>query len=197
MSRMPQDLSIVGWPVHTDRLVIRPARPNDVEATWQIRRMISVSCWLTSAAEDRVQYSDKFLDPERISKMLVLERGGAVIGDLMLAIRDGCAQTEVAIQAKGVEAELGWVVHPAHSGQGLATEAVRAVLRVCFEDLGLRRVTAQCFAENVPSWRLMERLGMRREQYSVRDFLHRSGKWMDRMTYAILASEWRARSLAH
>ena len=34
---------------------------------------------------------------------------------------------------------------------------------VCFVDLGLRRVTANCFADNEASWRLMERLGMRRE----------------------------------
>ena len=92
-----------------------------------------------------------------------------------------------------MQAELGWVVDPAYAGQGLATEAARAVLRICFEDLGLRRVTAQCFADNVASWRLMERLGMRREQYTVRDSLHRSGKWMDGMAYAILGDEWQAR----
>ena len=50
-----------------------------------------------------------------------------------------------------------------------------------------------CFADNVPSWRLMERLGMRREEYAVRDSLHRSGEWLDGMTYALLADEWRSR----
>jgi RimJ/RimL family protein N-acetyltransferase len=71
---------------------------------------------------------------------------------------------------------------------------VGEVLRVCFDQLGLRRVVAGCFAGNVASWRLMERVGMRREQHSVRDALHRSGEWMDGYGYALLAEEWRATS---
>jgi RimJ/RimL family protein N-acetyltransferase len=37
----------------------------------------------------------------------------------------------------------------------------------------------------------MERVGMRREQHTVRDALHRSGEWMDGYGYALLADEWR------
>ena len=97
-----------------------------------------------------------------------------VIGDLMLAIEDAWAQAEVADQARGVQAELGWCIDPACSSP-TRTEAVGALVRLCFEDLGLRRVTANCFADNVSSWRLMERLGMRREVHTRRESLHRSG----------------------
>jgi RimJ/RimL family protein N-acetyltransferase len=90
-----------------------------------------------------------------------------------------------------VQAELGWCLDPSHQGRGYATEAVTALMRLCFEDLGLRRVTANCFADNEESWRLMERLGMRREIHTLRESLHRSGKWMDGMGYALLAEEWR------
>jgi RimJ/RimL family protein N-acetyltransferase len=116
-----------------------------------------------------------------------------VIGDLMLAIEDAWAQAEVAERARGVQAELGWTFSPSYGGRGYATEAVAELLRICFEDLGLRRVYGQCFADNVPSWRLMERLGMRRESHNVRDSLHRSGEWLDGLAYALLADEWRAR----
>jgi RimJ/RimL family protein N-acetyltransferase len=68
---------------------------------------------------------------------------------------------------------------------------VGTLLRLCFEDLGLRRVTAQCFADNTASWRLMERVGMRRETHGVADSLHRSGAWLDGFGYALLADEWR------
>ena len=61
------------------------------------------------------------------------------------------------------------------------------------EDLGLRRVVATCFADNEPSWRLMERIGMRREQHAVKDALHRSGAWLDSYGYALLATEWATR----
>ena len=108
----------------------------------------------------------------------------------MLRREDGWAQREVADQARGVQAELGWAFDPAYSGHGYATEAVRELLRYCFEELGLRRVTANCFLDNVSSWRLMERVGMRRELHAVRESLHRSGRWLDGAGYAILAEEW-------
>ncbi len=189
---MPQDLSAVRWPLHTERLSIRPGTVDDLEATWQIRHLPEVGRWLTSASSNRDQYAEKFIDPERLSRTLVIELGGVVIGDLYLLVQDAWSQSEVADRARGVEAELGWVLAPSYTGHGYATEAVAELIRVCFEELGLRRVLANCFAENGASWRLMERLGMRRETYTVRESLHRSGEWLDGMTYALLADEWRA-----
>jgi RimJ/RimL family protein N-acetyltransferase len=129
-----------------------------------------------------------------MGKTLVIERDGQIIGDLMIAPEDPWAQVEVADQARGVQAEIGWCLDPASEGHGYATEAVQELLRVCFEDLGLRRVVAHCFADNEPSWRLMERVGMRREAHTVRESLHRSGEWMDGLSYGLLADEWASRS---
>ena len=60
----------------------------------------------------------------------------------------------------------------------------------------LRRVTAGCFLDNERSWRLMERLGMRREGTYLADSLHRSGRWLDSCSYALLREEWRNRAAA-
>ncbi|HEV7875499.1 MAG TPA: GNAT family protein [Nocardioides sp.] len=188
---MPRDLSAVAWPVRTERLTIRPATLDDADATWQIRRIESVGRWLSAATGERDDFRRKFAEPERLSRTLLMELGGAVIGDLYVAVGDAWAQTEVAERARGVQAEIGWVLAPDHEGRGYATEAVTEVLRICFEDLGLRRVFAQCFADNEPSWRLMERVGMRREEHAVRESLHRSGEWLDGLRYALLADEWR------
>jgi len=57
--------------------------------------------------------------------------------------------------------------------------------------LGLRRVVASCFAANVPSYLLMERIGMRREALNRRDSLHAELGWLDGLTYAVLADERR------
>lgn len=190
MSRSPADLV---WPVHTKRLSIRPATEDDLDATWRYRRMPEVNRFLTTAPTDREQYAGHFLDAERLAKTLVVEREGEVIGDLMLAFEDPWAQTEVADQVAGTQAELGWALAPEHVGQGYAVEAVRELMRICFEDLGLRRVVANCFADNTGSWRLMERLGMRREVHTISESLHRSGEWMDGLGYAMLADEWFAR----
>ena len=139
-----------------------------------------------------------FVEPARLSTTVIIELnddlGGHLIGDFMLGREDSWSQREVIDQARGAQAELGWVLDPAHTGSGYATEAVRELLRYCFEDLGVRRVTASCFLDNDASWRLMERVGMRRELHAVRESLHRSGQWLDTVAYAILVDEWTMRS---
>ncbi|OAN41185.1 GNAT family N-acetyltransferase [Microbacterium sp. H83] len=187
------------WPVRTARLQIRPMTEPDIDAMWEWRRLPEVNRWLGLAPDTLEAFRDRYRDPDRLASMHIVElraESGAdpvPIGDVMIRIGDGWAQLEVADQAKAVEAELGWVLDPAHTGRGYATEAIRAVIDVCFGPLGLRRVHAGCFADNEPSWRLMERLGMRREEFSRKTALHRSGAWLDGMNYGILAEEWPAR----
>jgi RimJ/RimL family protein N-acetyltransferase len=190
----PQDLSAVDWPVRTARLTIRPMVADDVETLWQYRRIPSMYEWLGHDFSSLERFAEKMSPPESLARTLVVELDGRAVGDLYLNISDAWAQSDVADRAKGVQAEIGWAIDPAYAGRGLATEAAAELLRICFEDLGLRRVKALCFADNEPSWRLMERLGMRREEYAVQDSLHRTKGWLDGMTYAVLAGEWRART---
>lgn len=180
------------FPVRTERLLLRRATAADSDATFRFRRLPEVSAWLTHSEDDHQveTYRARFEDPDRLEKTLVVERGGSVIGDLMLRIEDAWAQDPPQPRAQGAQAELGWTLDPAHWGHGYATEAVAGLITTCFEHLGIRRVTAACFAANDASWKLMERLGMRREAHWVRESLHRSGVWMDAYHYALLAEEW-------
>jgi RimJ/RimL family protein N-acetyltransferase len=179
-------------PLHTERLTLRPATTDDADPTWTYRRLDSVNEWLSGRSADLDAYRELFSKPARLTTTVIvtLGDGGPIIGDLMLRREDAWAQLEVADQARGAQAELGWVLDPRYTGQGYATEAVRELLRSCFQDLGVRRVTANCFLGNDTSWRLMERVGMRREVHAVRESLHRSGRWLDTVGYAILAEEW-------
>jgi RimJ/RimL family protein N-acetyltransferase len=186
----------VAWPVRTERLTLRPAVAEDLAATWQYRRLPEVSRWLTRAPATLEEYRGQFLDPDRLAMTIVVELEGQVIGDLMLRVEDAWGQAEVADRVRDVQAELGWVLHPDYAGHGYATEAVRALIALAFDGMGLRRVTAGCFADNEASWRLMERVGMRRETVAVRESLHRSGEWLDGMGYAMLADEHRATDAA-
>jgi RimJ/RimL family protein N-acetyltransferase len=191
-----RQLTRLRWPVHTQRLTLRPATCDDLVTTWEFRRRDDVAQWLTRAPATIGEYRPLFLDQASLAKSLVIERDREVIGDLVLSVEDAWGQAEVADQGSGAQADLGWVLHPDHSGRGYATEAVRALLRVAFEDLGVRRVTATCFTDNVASWQLMERVGMRREAHAVQDALHRSGKWLDSYNYSLLDHEYR-RAAAH
>jgi RimJ/RimL family protein N-acetyltransferase len=187
----------VSWPVRSERLLLRRGIEADAEATWVHRKLPEVQEWIGFAPTDFGAYREAFTAPHRLPALVIVQLGDTVIGDLMLRVEDAYAQVEVVAQAKGTQAELGWSFNPAYGGQGYATEAVRALIDVCFGPMGLRRVHAECFADNEPSWRLMERVGMRREKHSRESELHRDGRWLDGLDYAILASEWPISSVTH
>jgi len=191
---VPRSITDLDWPVRTERLSLRPAEQRDALTVFAFRTLPEVAEWITSHATDPDAWEEGFGD--RLPDTLIVEKDGVVIGDLMLRFEDPWSQAEVREQAAGTQVEIGYTLDPAYAGQGYATEAARELLRLAFEELGVRRVIAQCFADNEASWRLMERLGMRREQHTKQDSLHRNGEWLDGMMYALLADEWRQQQLS-
>ena len=76
-------------------------------------------------------------------------------------------------------------------GRGYMTEAGRAILDVAFREIDLHRVWATCDPRNRASYRVMEKLGMRREAHFRKGVMEK-GEWRDSYLYAILAEEWLA-----
>jgi RimJ/RimL family protein N-acetyltransferase len=182
------DWTRLAWPRTTERLSLRPATAEDADAMYAYRSLEPVARWMTQLPTDPAAWRAGFGRRRPYALMILLD--GEPVGDLFLKTEDAWAQAEVRDRAADVSAEIGWCLAPTHAGHGYATEAVRELLAIAFDGLGLRRVVANCFADNEPSWRLMERIGMRREAHNVRDTLHRDGQWYDGLTYALLAEEW-------
>jgi RimJ/RimL family protein N-acetyltransferase len=180
------------WPRHTDRLTLRPATPDDLRAVHAIRALPEVGRWMPDLPTSYDAWVLAQGQRGGLERMVVVLLDGEVIGHLYLHVEDAWAQAEVREHAAASQAEIGWAFDPARQGQGYATEAVREILRVAFEDLGVRRVVALAFADNTPSLRVMERVGMRREGVHVKESLHRDLGWVDGVSYALLAEEWRA-----
>ena len=91
--------------------------------------------------------------------------------------------------------ELGYVFNRKFQGQGYATESAKAVLDYAFKELGARRVIAMCNPKNEASWKLLERLILRREGHLLQNIYFKTDDnnepiWLDTYEYAILKSEW-------
>lgn len=181
----------LAWPRATARLSLRPATGEDLRAIFAVRSLPEVARWMPERPTSYPAFVLRFGEVGALPRTLVIERDGIVVGDLYLRVSGAWAQIDTAARA-GEEAEIGWCLSPDHQGRGYVTEAAAELVRICFEDLGLHRVSAAAFADNLPSLRIMERLGMRRESYNVRDSLHRDLGWIDGVGYAVLAEEWRA-----
>jgi RimJ/RimL family protein N-acetyltransferase len=89
------------------------------------------------------------------------------------------------------EAELGYEIASEYWHQGYATEAAYALLNLGFEQLHLERVYAVCIADNRASIRVMEKLGMYRNN-GFRERCWMKGRWWNRLAYTIRAEEWQA-----
>jgi ribosomal-protein-alanine N-acetyltransferase len=60
------------------------------------------------------------------------------------------------------EIELGYGVHADFRNRGYATEAARALVEWAFQQPGVKRVTAHCDQDNIPSQRVVEKAGLTR-----------------------------------
>ena len=194
---MPPTVPEIDWPIRTQRLTLRLATPEDLRAVFKIRSRPEVGQWMPDLPTSYDAWVLAQGQRGGVERMVVVllddhdpEPDPTVIGHLYLHVEDAWSQSEVRDQATRTQAEVGWAFDPAHQGHGFATEAVRELLRVCFEDLGVRRVVALAFADNAPSLRVMEKVGMRREALMVRESLHRELGWVDGVSYALLAEEW-------
>lgn len=86
-------------------------------------------------------------------------------------------------------AELGYWVARAAWGQGVCTEAARAVMAYGFNVLGLDRIHAHHFAGNLASGRVMQKLGMQHEG-TLRGHIVKWGRREDVECYGILREEF-------
>jgi RimJ/RimL family protein N-acetyltransferase len=86
--------------------------------------------------------------------------------------------------------EIGWVFNPKYYNKGYASEAAQAILEFGFEKMKLHRIIATCQPQNIPSFRVMEKIGMRREGY-FKKCIPKGYEWWDEYYYAILEEEWK------
>jgi [ribosomal protein S5]-alanine N-acetyltransferase len=87
------------------------------------------------------------------------------------------------------EAEIWYLVNPECWGKGIATEAAKQLLNFGFGELALHRIRATCLPENPASARVLEKVGMRKEGFLVKN-LKIHGVWKSSFLYAMLAAEW-------
>lgn len=85
--------------------------------------------------------------------------------------------------------EIGWIFNKEDTGLGYAYEAAHALMDYGFKELKIHRIIATAQPENTASWKLMEKLTMRREAH-FKQCIPFQETWWDEYYYAILESEW-------
>lgn len=91
--------------------------------------------------------------------------------------------------------EIGYVFNLNYQKKGYATESAKAIINYTFKNYSARRIMAMCNPKNENSWKLLERLNMRREGHlkeNIFFFKDENGNpiWQDTYEYGILENEW-------
>jgi ribosomal-protein-alanine N-acetyltransferase len=104
----------------------------------------------------------------------------ALIGGITLSnVRRGVCQA----------ASLGYWIGQRYARRGLMSEAARLALGFGFRDLGLHRIEAACLPSNVPSQRLLTRVGFTQEGFA-RAYLKIDGAWRDHLLFGIIEADF-------
>jgi [ribosomal protein S5]-alanine N-acetyltransferase len=95
------------------------------------------------------------------------------------------------INAVHLKAEVGVVLNAKYWGNGLGSEALRAVLDFCFTELGLQRVQGMAIAGSTPACRMMDRCGMKHKGF-LRHYALQKSQWVDFELCSILLHEFQS-----
>ena len=177
------------WPTRVGSLCLREAGAPDIDQMLSFRNQPAVNRFMmhTSAVPETFRRDWLAVPTSDSDFSCVAELDGAVAALGFLEVVDGSGQPGMPGRTEGL---IGYIVDPGFAGRGVASHLARGLLAAAFDHLGLRRVTAGCFADNRASVRVLEKVGMRREQHGVQDSWHADLGWVDGYSYAILAREW-------
>ena len=179
------------YPIATQRLRLRPFTRGDVDAVFGYRRREDVARYLFDVALSRDECAQAI--QQRIGQVALQHEGDKIVLGVELA--DNAALIgEVSLIWRSVDArqgEIGWIFDPVYHGRGYATEAANALLDLGFGPGDMHRISARCDVRNEASWRLMERLRMRREAHFREHAIFKSA-WDEEFIYAMLWPEWQA-----
>lgn len=173
--------------IETERLILRPYREEDLQDLYEYLSDEEVVRFEPYLPMDISGVRENLAWRISTNEMIAVEikESGKLIGNVYLGQHDFDTF------------EIGYVLNRCFWGHGYATEACSAVIERAFSE-GAHRIFAEVDPENEASWRLLERLGMRREAHmreNVYFWKDTQGApiWKDTYVYAILGGEYLGR----
>jgi RimJ/RimL family protein N-acetyltransferase len=173
----------------TPRLVLRPLVPGDAAAVQALAGDREVAY---STLNIPHPYPDGAAEAWIGTLPVAYDCGDAVV--FGLTMRDGGALVGTCglkLELPHSRAEIGYWIGRPFWGQGLATEAARAVIEYAFTRLGVRRVYAHYYSRNPASGAVMRKLGMTHEG-KLRAHVLKWGVFEDIELFGELRDEWRS-----
>ena len=146
--------------IETERLILRAWRESDLEDFYEYAKVDGVgqmAGWLPHKNKEESRRILQLFLAEKKTLAMELKENGKVIGSVGLEWRD----KNLGIEDQLAGREIGYVLSKDYWGRGIMPEAVKAVVRYCFENLNCDYLICSCSPENSQSARVIEKSGFR------------------------------------
>jgi ribosomal-protein-alanine N-acetyltransferase len=173
----------------SESTTIRQAVPNDARALSALYR--AERAFLAPFEPDRGEsFFTEATQRVRLAELAERRRAGA--GDAWVILDDGQPAGVISlsniVRGPFQSANIGYFVAQHRNGRGVATTAVRLVVKNAFTLLGLHRLEAGTLVDNRASQRVLEKAGFERIGLARR-YLHIAGDWRDHILFQRLSED--------
>ncbi len=184
-------IEVDAFPVlETDRLILRQVTSNDANSLLTYLSDIDVMKYvglepfksIDDALDEISWYKSIFEKGTGIRWGISLKGQEEIIGSCGFLNR----------VAEHYRAELGFELSKEHWGKGIASEAIKNVICYGFEQMNLQRIEALIEPPNIPSQKVVERQGFKREGL-LRSYEYTCGKFDDLYMYSMLKQDYQER----
>jgi len=174
--------------IHTERLILRDFELSDYEFYYDLERdeltlkyesdSVPTSECLKERFKEIMDLTEKDKRP-KYSLLIERKEDNLPVGRIVIW----------QIDEKIDEWEMGWAIHIDHTRNGYASEASKALIKFGFKELRANRICANCNDANIPSERVMQKSGMKKEGV-LRQTRKLNDKWYGSCIYSVLRSEF-------
>ena len=174
--------------IETERLILRKITTDDVNDIFEYASVPEVTTfvlWETHRSKQDSLDFVKFAEEQFNNNLSII--WGIEIKNEKKLIGTIDLRNWKAIHKCG---EVGYVVSKKYWNKGYVSEATKAVIKFGFKELHMNRIEAHCEEENIGSWKVMEKCGMKFEGI-LREKVFIKGRFRTMKMYSILKKEWK------
>ena len=177
--------------IETKRLILRPFEEADLDIIYRIysdEEILRYTPFDPMSREQAEKHLHRIIDEWNASPRLSYE-----LAIVSKETEKKIGRAHVLIDPETDTGMIGMLLRQEYWGKHYASEISESLIRFCFHGLHLHRVNALCNPENTASWKMLEKIGMRREAWLKRKCRYvKNGvsSWHDELEYAMLASEY-------
>lgn len=143
--------------INTEHLVLKPLGRKYLKSTIQYAMDYENTKYMCHLPDETVEEAEEFL--ESVEQEWKKEQPEFLE---FAVLYQGIHIGAVSVYFHKDTGELGWIIHKDYWGRGFAGEAARALIQYAESERKVKHFLAHCDRDNTASYRVMEKLGMRR-----------------------------------